>query len=124
MVRRLPIRWRLTAWYGALLAVTYLVIGAGLYLALRFTLYDSFDEQLTNQTALALSGVQIRGGALALDDATRAAIGDDEHFIQLYDADGTLVLDAGGANGRPASIGQAIDAARDGQTSTLTRSIN
>jgi len=56
-VHRLPIRWRLTAWYATLLAVALLCFGAGVYIALRIVLYQNLEVTVQDQTDLALSTV-------------------------------------------------------------------
>ena len=42
--RRLPVRWRLTLWFAALLALVMALFGSTIYVVLRQQLYDSFDE--------------------------------------------------------------------------------
>jgi sensor domain CHASE-containing protein len=46
--RRLPVRWRLTLWFAALLALVMVLFGGMIYVVLRQQLYASFDEQLLN----------------------------------------------------------------------------
>ena len=48
----LPVRWRLTAWYGAMLVAGFVLLGLALYLGLRALLMDSFWEQLQTQADL------------------------------------------------------------------------
>jgi len=44
ITRRLPIRWRLTLWYGVLLVVAMALFSGSLYVFLRQQLYASLDE--------------------------------------------------------------------------------
>ena len=94
-VRRLPIRWRLTLWYAALLALAMGLFGAMLYLVLRQELYVSFDEQLLNQGALTLAAVRVDGGDPSFDPAV-ANVADGEYFLRLLDAAGRVRFETGG----------------------------
>src|SRR4051812_38635967 len=94
-MRRFPIRWRLTAWYALFFVVSFLLLGVALYLGLRIILFDTFREDVTTETNLALAGVHTQAGQLFLDPATAAALNDEEHFLQLYDASGRFVTGTG-----------------------------
>lgn len=94
-VRRLPVRWRLTLWYAALLALSMALFGGLIYLVLRQELYDSFDEQLLNQAALTLASVRIEDGAPRLEPEV-ANVADGEYFLRLFAADGRVLLETGG----------------------------
>ena len=95
MTRRLPVRWRLTLWYAALLAAALLLFGGGLYVVLRQRLHAGFDEQLLNQAALTLGGVEIRDGVPALAPAG-PGVDDGEYFLRLLDAAGRPLQATGG----------------------------
>jgi heavy metal sensor kinase len=97
---RLPIRWRLTIWYAALLAATCLVLGLGLYVAMRWRLHEGFDEQLRNQAAVTLGAVQTDGGTPILT-APPISAPDGEYLVRVFDANGRLVE---GTGGMPADI--------------------
>ena len=92
MGRRLPIRWRLTAWYAALLSVALLVFGAALYVGLRAQLYEGLDDQLYGQSTLLAGAVRVAAGRPTLDitvvDGT-----DADHFVRLWTLDGEPVTD-------------------------------
>jgi heavy metal sensor kinase len=90
---RLPIRWRLTLWYAALLAAALALFGLALYLGLRHLLYEDFREQVERQSDFALAAVRLGPTGPTLDAATIASMQDDEHFVRLFDADGRIVVD-------------------------------
>lgn len=115
-LRRLPIRWRLTAWYAALLATAMAVFGIATYFGLRYSLYDTFKEQVGNQSALALSAIRFENGHPALDDATVTSLDNDEHFVRLYAADGSLLLDRTAKAGTIPNDPAAVTAALAGRT--------
>jgi heavy metal sensor kinase len=91
-VLRLPIRWRLTLWYAALLAVVMAFFSGALYLALRQQLYASLDEQLLNQAALTLASVRITEGTPQLNESV-ADLPDGEYFLRLLDAAGHPIVE-------------------------------
>ena len=93
--RRLPVRWRLTLWFAALLALAMALFGGMIYVVLRQQLYDSFDEQLLNQAALTLAAVRVEDGAPTLEPSV-ANVADGEYFLRLLDADGATVFETGG----------------------------
>ncbi len=93
--RRLPVRWRLTLWFAALLALVMALFAGAVYVVLRQQLYDSFDEQLLNQTALTLAAVSVEDGAPTLEPAV-ANVADGEFFLRLLDAAGETVFETGG----------------------------
>lgn len=45
-MNRRSIRFRLTAWYAAVLALTFAVVGIGLWFAIRKSMYDTVDKEL------------------------------------------------------------------------------
>jgi heavy metal sensor kinase len=93
--RRLPVRWRLTIWYAALLALVLTLFGGTLYVVLRQELYASFDEQLLNQAALTLAAVRVVDGIPVLEP-TIANVADGEYFLRLLDAGGQTTFETGG----------------------------
>ena len=97
--RRLPVRWRLTLWFAALLALVMALFGGAIYVVLRQQLYASFDDQLLNQASLMLSAVRVEDGTPTLDPSM-ADVVDGEYFLRLLDADGTTLFETeGGAAG-------------------------
>jgi heavy metal sensor kinase len=115
MSARLPIRWQLTLWYAALLALSLGLFGGALCLGLRQQLYASFDEQLLNQAALTLAAVRVEAGRPALSPSV-ANVADGEYFLRLLDADGGVLFETGGnPEGVPLDAG-VIAAALAGRT--------
>lgn len=92
--RQLPIRWKLTIWYAALFAGAFIVFALGLYLSLRYFLYDSFNDQVRSQSELALSTVRIDNHAPRLDPSVINDLDDEEHFVRLLGLDGSLIVDS------------------------------
>lgn len=92
--RQLPIRWKLTFWYASLFAGAFIVFALGLYLSLRYFLYDSFRDQVRSQSELALSAVRIDSHAAQLDPAVISDLDDEEHFVRLLGLDGSIAVDS------------------------------
>lgn len=117
---RLPIRWRLTLWYTAFLAVVLALSGLGLYVGLRHILYDNFHEQTQSTFAFARSAVNTDGGRVSLDPATTESLRGDERFVRLFDRDGAVVVDTSAAAGDIPVNRDLIATALAGLTKTST----
>ena len=115
MLDRLPIRWRLTLWYAALLGAALLLFGVGLYAILRLRLYQGFDEQLHNQAAVTLAAVRTQDGVPALTPA-ESGEQEGEYFARLLGADGRVVVDTGQSLGGVQLDPALVTAALVGQT--------
>src|SRR5574341_315324 len=87
------IRVRLTIWYVLLLAITLAVFCAGVYVAMRRSLYTNLDDSLESRAELVeglvtenrnldASGVQVPGDPL-----------EGEEFARVFDSSGNLVFD-------------------------------
>jgi heavy metal sensor kinase len=113
---RLPIRLRLTVWYGVLLAAILVLFGAALLLGLRIRLAGAFDDQLREQVELTLPHVQVHGGDVVLDPAQAAPLQRSGTFVRLLDRDGTIVTDTSTTLGNVPLDAHAIAAARSGET--------
>ena len=85
---RLPIRLRLTLLFALAMAVVLAAVGAFVYVRLERSLTEQIDESLEARAAL-LAPDLARGDSSAIDDA-RAP--DDEGFVQVVAADGTVVI--------------------------------
>ncbi|MGH9655361.1 MAG: hypothetical protein ACRD6B_18065, partial [Bryobacteraceae bacterium] len=57
-VQRQSIRFRLTAWYTAILAVTFAIVGIGVWLALRQSISSTIDKELRSHLADVRAYVQ------------------------------------------------------------------
>src|SRR5215213_735481 len=119
MIRRLPIRWRLTLWYGVLLAVAMALFSGTLYVVLRQQLYAGLDEQLLNQAALTLAAVHVDDGSPRFDPSTLSGA-DGEYFLRLLDAVGRPMLDTGGPTAGVPVDRNVIASALAGKTSYST----
>jgi len=111
----MPIRWRLTLWYAALLAVALAMFGVALYVGLRTRLYANFDDQLEGQAALLIGTMRVAEGrpALDLNEIPGEA---DEQFVRLWTIDGAVVVDTGDAAGAGPPDEEVSAAARAGET--------
>lgn len=121
---RIPVRWKIVAWYVALLTGTLAIFGLTAYLVLRTMLLDAWDEQVRSQTTLALSTVHVSGGQLSLDDSTRADLSDPEHLVRLFTPDGMAVIDSVPAGSGPALSAQLLADANRGDTSLSTVTVS
>jgi heavy metal sensor kinase len=111
----LPVRWRLTLWFAALLALVMMLFGGMIYLVLRQQLYASFDEQLLNQASLTLVAVHVEDGSPELEPSV-ANVADSEYFLRLLDADGATVFETEGSTPSEALNQDVITAALAGRT--------
>ena len=120
----LPIRWRLTTWYGLLMVTGFALLGLGLYVGLRILLLESFEEQMDIQSDLAVSAVETDAGQMSIDPGIREALVSDDRFVRLYDATGTLVLDMSSGNGYSPVADQGVADALSGRSSNKNQRVN
>ena len=113
MTNHLPIRWRITLWYAAVVAVALSLFATGLYLGLRHYLYSALDETLRSQASLTISSLDLRQGTPAGLSLTNPQQG--EQFIRLFDGSGTAIADASGGFDHPPSDPSGLTAALRGQ---------
>jgi heavy metal sensor kinase len=90
VIRRLPVRWRLTIWFTALLGVTLVLVGSLVFFGLRARLYESFDDQLLDQAELVHANITIQNGTPTFATAGQSS---SEHFLRLLDGDGRVIAD-------------------------------
>jgi heavy metal sensor kinase len=112
MIRRWPVRLRLTLWFTALLAAGLALFGAIVFLGLRERLYASFDEQLLDQATLALATIEVQNGAPQLAPGAEGA----EYFLRLVDANGRVVSPSDERFGEVPLDPSAVAAALGGRT--------
>lgn len=115
-MRRVPVRWKLTTWYGAYLALVLLILGVGLYAGLRDRLYQSLDEQVAVQAQLARQSLELGGGEPRLPDTLTLL--DDDAAVRILSTDGEVTSERG-----PGFDHEPVDSARvrsalDGETVT------
>jgi len=116
MLRRLPLRWRLTLWYGVLTTVALALFGAALFVGLRLRLYTTFDEQLRDQAVLTRSTVQLKDGALIVNAEEAADPRQTRHFVRLIDLNGAVIADTSSQLGTIPLDPASFRSARDGAT--------
>lgn len=114
--RRVPVRWRLTAWYALFLAGALLAFGAVIYVGLRYNLYEALDEQVEDQAALVLSTIQARADGLLLVPSDTGDLEGDESFVRLLSAEGDVIADTSDRLGGVPRDAGVIAAAMAGET--------
>jgi two-component system OmpR family sensor kinase len=92
---RLPIRLRLTLLFALAMAVVLAAVGAFVYVRLEASLTEQIDENLETRAALLVPDASSQVDLTAIEDADAA---DDEGFVQVVAADGTVVV---GPRARP-----------------------
>ncbi len=68
MLKRAPIRLRLTLWYVLLMAVILAAFCTGVYLVLREALYQNLDDSVENRASVLLNAIQYDGDRPFLPD--------------------------------------------------------
>jgi len=87
------IRLRLTLWYVLLLAITLAAFSAGLYLAMRQSLYRNLDDSLEGRAEI-VGGLVTEGGRLTDEEvAIPGDPVDGEEFVRVYDLNGDVAFD-------------------------------
>ncbi len=119
MTRRLPVRWRLTLWFSALLAITLVLLAGIVFFVPRSRLYAEFDDQLLDQATLTQSSIDVQNGVPIFND-TVDHTGDS--FRRLFDARGQIRGDNSDEFGGVPLDQTVVAAALAGKTeySTLT----
>ncbi len=114
--QRLPIRWRLTLWYVALLAATLLLFSAALFGGLHKRLHEALDDTVRNQAAQAQGGVRVEDGALRLATNPGTDPRQREHVVRLFDRAGALIAATGTSSETIPSTRGDVAAALAGET--------
>src|SRR5512140_152086 len=65
MMRTRSIGFRLTAWYFAVLAVALIAFGAGVWLAMRRSLYGAVEDTLQDRVRSVSSFIEAQGASLS-----------------------------------------------------------
>ncbi len=96
-MKAMPIRWRLSLWYAALVATTLVLFAAALFWGLRWRLYQAFDDQLASQAAVTAAAIRFDGATpiLALDEQHDSQQG--EYVVRLLGTDGRVLSDTSAA---------------------------
>ena len=117
------IRVRLTLWYVLLLAVILAVFSAGVYVALRYSLYGNLDDTLDTRATAFITVATADGGSphLTLSDAPNDP--NEEAFVRLFDTSGKVTFDNTGPDEAAAVDQSAVQHALQGDpTRTSTSS--
>jgi signal transduction histidine kinase len=87
------LRWRLTAWYVGVLAAMLLLVGGGIFLAIRHQMSRHLDASLKAATAAVMQATLIREveRARAVADAV-AELDIPDRALYLFDADGHPIV--------------------------------
>ena len=116
MPTTLSIRVRLTLWYVILLAVILAAFSAGVYIALRHTLYNNLDGSLERNATAFLDIIQYDDNRPTLpirfpsDDPREG-----EHFVRVFDTSGGLTFDNSSEIGDVPVDAHAVEAALIGR---------
>jgi heavy metal sensor kinase len=113
MIRRIPIRWRLSLWYTALTALVLALFSFAIYQGLETQLADQLDEDLRSQAALAAASVTFGSGNAILEAAYRDQLS-EEALLWVIAPDGVVLLSIRGSELEEAPpemdhLGRALD---------------
>ena len=110
-ISRIPLRLRMTMWYGVLLGATLTVFGVVLYAGLSWRLNSAFDEQLNTQGDIVLSSIRAGSDTLLIDFQSDE-LTEREFFLRLFDQAGVMRDEqgqgAGGVASDPGAIARAL----------------
>lgn len=87
------IRVRLTIWYVVVLAVVLAAFSAGVYFAMRTSLYSNIDDSLTSRAEALDGAIDVNGGAPTLDPDSAPGHPSGEEFVRVFDSEGELTFD-------------------------------
>jgi heavy metal sensor kinase len=118
------VRLRLTLWYVLLLAVILAGFSTGVYLVLRYNLYDNLDDSIQNRANTFLDVIWYEedqptlAGRVSADDPNAG-----ESFVRVFDVSGGVTFDNSAAAGDAPIDPLAVDRSLQGQTSTRTATV-
>lgn len=113
------IRLRLTLWYVLLLAIILAAFSAGIYSALRHSLYANLDDSIEARTNDLLGIIRYEEGGPTLAGSLATDSPDlGEQFVRVYDASGNLTFDDSGEAGAVPIQGAAVEKALAGRITT------
>jgi heavy metal sensor kinase len=113
------IRLRLTLWYVLLLAIILAAFSAGIYSALRHSLYANLDDSIEARANDLLGIIRYEEGGPTLAGSLATDSPDlGEQFVRVYDASGNLTFDTSGEAGTVPIQGSAVEKALAGRVAT------
>lgn len=117
MAKRVPIRWRLTAWYTLLLTAILLVFAVGFYVGQRRLLVESLDTTLDAQAGLTFASLDARDTTAGAGTVQISNPEAGDQFIVITDEHGQVSTSSGtGVAAGPADL-EGVAAALEGETS-------
>ena len=101
------IQFRLTAWYAAILTVTFLALGIGVWAAIRTSIYDTVDSELNSRVARARDFLNhmhrdVRG--IREELAEQTAFSSAGTTVRLADRQGNWIYQSPGTSSSPISV--------------------
>src|SRR6476661_9637367 len=82
-MKRLPIRWRLTLWYGCVLAIILLLSGVGIFILTQYHLLERTDRSLAEGLDAVQEELEEASTSTGLQARFHRRFGHYEHL--LYD---------------------------------------
>jgi heavy metal sensor kinase len=111
------IRVRLTIWYVVVLALVLAAFCAGVYFALRASLYSNLDDRLTTRAETLDGAIEVTGGEPGLSAGSAPGHPEGEEFVRVFSSEGTATFDNTSEILRPGIDEGTISAALNGATS-------
>ena len=119
ILRRTPIRLRLTLWYVTLLAVVLAVFAIGTYSIMRRALYDNLREAVVSRGDGFLEVIQYEGLRPVLPpERSQATLNQREYFVRLFDDAGLISFDNSAAFGTVTVDAAVLERALRGRSTT------
>ncbi|MEO6197995.1 MAG: hypothetical protein ABIP58_07785, partial [Dehalococcoidia bacterium] len=106
------LRVRLTLWYVLLLALILAAFSAGVYVALRESLYGNLDDSLEVRAEIVVGIVETSGG---VDLELPGESVEGEEYIRTFDQAGDVVSDNSSDQHRPPTDSDDVNAALSGE---------
>jgi len=119
MNRHGSIRFRLTAWYAAILAVTFAAVGIGVWVAMRESVYETVDRDLRSRLQAMREFLQAQSTDIAEELAENAALAPAGTRFRLADVSGRWVFQSPGTQSWDAAPLSSIDLPRRGNVATV-----
>ena len=119
LLRRAPIRLRLTLWYVVLLALILALFATAVYVMLRQSLYSNLDDSIQTRASALMAVIQYDQGMPSLPNTSLYGDPNDgEFFSFVYNVSGQRVIGVSPV----ANVDSDVSAALQGRSST--RSVN
>jgi heavy metal sensor kinase len=126
-MKRTSIRFRLTAWYAAILAVTFVFVGVGVWLAIRDSINETVDKELRSRVQAMRDFLQRQGsgGDAAVDELIEhAALLPVGTSFRIADGHGRWIYRSPGTEGWDVMAPDPSRLPRRGRSETVLRNGN